>query len=62
MSDTKSDTDLAAQIKAEARGPLEQLCGIQDRARQAGLMLGFNIGPDEYGKTIVQRISVIKPL
>lgn len=59
----KTDTDKAAAYRAEMQPVLEQVCDIIQRARQDGLVVGWDsIGMDQFGRTIVPRINVTKPL
>jgi hypothetical protein len=58
----KSDAEAAAEIRAEAGDALKRLCDIMDRAKAAGLAVTFRIGPDQFGRNVVQEIAVVRPL
>jgi len=58
----RSEADIAANLKTRMRNALVEVCEIMDEARNAGLVLNFQVGPNGFGKYGVQDITVIKPL
>ena len=52
----------AEAYREECRPLLEELAQIIQRARADGLIIGFNVAPDQYGRMKVGEISVTKPL
>lgn len=61
-TDRKSDADLAKAYRDEMRAALGPVCDILQRARNDGLVIGWNISPDQYGRINVPNIDVTKPL
>jgi hypothetical protein len=58
----KTDTDVAAEFKAELRPLLDKIAAMQNRAAQLGLQLGFQFARDQFGRSFVQSVDVVKPL
>lgn len=53
----------AAQCVRDALGPLlREVCEVLDRAQAAGLDVNFQINRDQFGKRVVQNLSIVKPL
>jgi hypothetical protein len=59
---TKSDADKAKEYKAELRTRLEEVCAILNRANADGLVLGFNITRDGFGRNVIGALDATKPL
>ena len=58
----QTDADKAADLRAKLRPILEQACEIIAAARRDGLIITFNLSPDQYGVTRVMALDVVKPL
>jgi len=58
----KSEVEMAGQLKMEARGLLDQLCIVMNKARAQGMILNWNISPNPLGMAEVQTVTVMKPL
>lgn len=58
----KTDADLAAAFRAELAPLMDQVCDILNRARKEGLILNFNVAPDQFGRVRVAEVSVVRPL
>jgi hypothetical protein len=58
----KRDEDVATELRAEVQPLLEQVVALQNRAAKAGMILGFALSRDQFGRNFVQSIDVIKPL
>lgn len=58
----RTDAVTAADLRARATPLLNQLCELVDEARAAGLNLGFGIGQDNFGRTIINQLNIVKPL
>lgn len=56
-----TDAEKAESYRKEVRALLDQVCVLRDRARKDGLLIGFNIGWDQYGRSATD-VSVVKPL
>ena len=59
---TKSDKDLADEYRQRLREAFRPILDIMDEASKNGLLVGFNIARDPFGKAIIQEIQVNKPL
>jgi len=57
-----TDATKADSYRAELRPILEQAGKIMDRAKADGLVVSWNLSPDQYGRMRVADISVVKPL
>lgn len=58
----QSDADFAAELKVEARTLLEQVGAVMDKAKARGMSMNFQLANNEFGKTAIQALSVVKPL
>jgi hypothetical protein len=58
---TKSDADVARELKAELQAPLDQVCAVLNRARAAGLMINIGLPTDQFGR-FRHDVSVVKPI
>ncbi len=58
----RTEAQKAADYRAEIMPILDQACEIISRARKEGLIIGFNISPDQYGRSRVAEITIVKPL
>jgi hypothetical protein len=59
---SKTDAEMAQEIRAELRPLLEQIASIMGRARKSGMNIGWAIGWDNYGRAVINQIDVNKPL
>lgn len=57
-----TDTQKAEGYRERLKPILEQAAAIVTEARREGLMIGFNLMPDQFGIQRVGDISVTKPL
>ena len=57
-----TDAERAADLRNKLRPILEQACEIITAARRDGLIISFNLSPDQYGVTRVMALDVVKPL
>lgn len=62
LETTKSDSEKAAEYRAKLVPLLEHACAILNSARSEGLIVGFNVNPDQYGRHRIQAIDVTRPL
>lgn len=58
----KNDQQLANEYRSELLPLLEKIADIFNRARSNGLNPSFNIGPDNFGRSVVKEIGIVKPL
>lgn len=56
---TKSDADIAAELKKEAEASLLAVCDVLDRANRAGFVISFAIGVIP-GRNVLQNLTVAK--
>ena len=59
---TRSDKDIANELRAELEVALKPVCAICDRAKEYGMLLQFAVGLDYRGLSIIQSIKFIKEL
>ena len=57
---TLSDKERAAQYRDEMSRALSAVIDILDRAKQHGLVIGFNIGLDPVGRNQLQSLTVVR--
>lgn len=57
-----SDKDRAEQLRTQLRPLLDQACDLITQARREGLVITFNLGPDQYGIQRVAALDILKPL
>lgn len=57
-----SDKERAEQLRGQLRPLLEQACEIISDARRDGLVVTFNLGPDQYGNQRVSALDILRPL
>ena len=62
MEPGQSDEDKAAAYRAEITPLLDRVVEVVARAKKEGLIIGFNIAADQYGRPKVQTIDITKPL
>jgi hypothetical protein len=72
MTDTKpslvtfpagtTDQEKAAIYRSEALPLLEAICSLRDRARKDGLIIGFSLAWDQFGRSVVSDLNIVKPL
>lgn len=58
----KTDAEKASQIRADLLPILEQVCAVVGKARGEGMIVSFNIAPDQFGRVKVQALDITKPL
>lgn len=58
----RTESVKAQEIRAAITPLLDDLCEIINQARREGLIVGFQIGMDQYGRSRPQDISIVKPL
>lgn len=60
---TKSDAELAAEYRRRIGPIMDQVREIVGEARSKhGLIIGFNIGPDQFGRIKVLALDITKSL
>lgn len=57
-----TDAEKAKKYRDEVRPILDQVCALIDTARRDGLEISFGLGPNQFGKQVVQNLGVVKPL
>lgn len=57
----KSDADMARELRDKVHALLIQVCAEMDAASPRGLIVGFHIDRDKFGRN-VPHIEVVKPL
>ncbi len=57
-----TDQQKADAYRAEIMPHLNAACAVIDRAKKDGLIFGFNLSDDQYGRRTVQGLTVVKPL
>lgn len=58
----RTDAAIAQELRDEVAPHLSAICRAMNKARAAGLVLNFNIAPDQYGRFRSPEISIVKPL
>lgn len=58
----RNDVAAAQTVRDELAPLLKAVCDIFDRAKAQGLIVSFNIATDQYGRTKVNDVSVVRPL
>lgn len=56
-----NDADRATGFRNEIADPLNHICDIMNRARNAGLKIEFGIAANGYGQHVAT-VNVVKPL
>lgn len=56
----KSDQDVASEIKKEIIVAYAPLLAIADKAQDAGMAFQCQIGPNAFGKFVIQDLKVLK--
>jgi hypothetical protein len=62
ISPTKSDKELAADLRSRMGPALEAVCEIMREADQHGLQIAWSIGRDQYGRIKTDAINIVRPL
>ncbi len=57
-----TDTDKARDIRAKMMPLLDELLIIMNDAKNAGLIISFNIGQDQWGRVKLTDINIVRPL
>ena len=58
----RTDEMLAKEIYAELLAAMQPVCKTLDKARAAGLHVNLSFGPDPFGRTVMQNVSIVRPL
>jgi hypothetical protein len=58
----RTDAVIAVELRAEMMPLLEKLADVMNKARNAGLHVGFGVHIDAYGRFAVQPIQITRPL
>lgn len=58
----KTDIQRAEEYRAELLPLLQKVCEVLDRSRRDGLVVSFNLTPDQYGRQAAGPIGVVRPL
>lgn len=58
----KTDAETAAELREALKVCLNDAAKIMERARAAGLVVSWNIGPDSFGRFRVNDINIVRPL
>lgn len=59
---TRSDADVATDIKNALADRLARVCELMDVAQDAGLTVNFSIGKDWRNRNVIVGLSVVKVL
>lgn len=62
ITELRTEKQKADDYRTQIVAALADACEIMNRARADGLVISFNLGPDQYGRTSVQNLGVVKPL
>jgi hypothetical protein len=57
-----TDAERAQDYRDRLRAALVPVLAIIQEAQSNGLKVGFNIGPDGFGRQQIQTVEVVKPL
>jgi hypothetical protein len=57
-----TDTQLAADLKKRTEAALAPVMEIMNEASRHGLVLGWAINRDQFGRNRIEQITVLKPL
>lgn len=59
---SKTDEDLAREVREELRPLLEDACEVMNRAIAHGLDVTFMVNRDQHGRMRIASITVVRPL
>lgn len=59
---TRSDADVATDIKNALADRLARVCELMDAAQDTGLTVNFSIGKDWRNRNVIVGLSVVKVL
>lgn len=62
INPTKTDAEKAEAYRKEMGEVLKPVCDVLERSRKDGLIVGWNLAPDEFGRYRAPFISITKPL
>jgi hypothetical protein len=62
IAPTKSDKELAADLRMKMEYALNAVCEIMREADQTGLQISFNLGRDQYGRQAITALNIVRPL
>lgn len=62
ITELRTDAIKAEEYRRELVPLLDKACDVFNRARNEGLIVSFQIGLDQYGRSVVQGIGIVKPL
>ena len=57
-----TDQEKADAYRNETRTLLEAFCGLRERAKRDGLVINVAVVWDQYGRSVVGDVSIVKPL
>ena len=57
-----TDAAFAEELRMATKEPLEKLCEIINRAKARGVIVNFNLAPDQYGRHRIADLSIVKVL
>lgn len=58
----RTDAVMAQDIRETLEPLVTKICQIMDDAKRHGLIVSFNIASDQYGRTKVVEINIVRPL
>jgi hypothetical protein len=58
----QSDAEKAQDYRARIRAALDPVVAILNEARRDGLVVGFNIGLNQFGLSVLNQVDISKPL
>jgi hypothetical protein len=62
VTDLKTDKQKADDYRSRIVAALADACKLMDEAKANGLIIAFGLNPDQYGRTTVQNLTIVKPL
>ena len=57
-----TDAEIAARIRMDLKPHIQEICRIINRAKELGLTVTFQLGPDRHGCLACLGIDVVRPL
>lgn len=58
----KPDSVLAVELRDEVTAAMHSVLTIMDRARASKMQINFSVGVDQYGRSRLDNLSVVKVL
>ena len=62
LSPARPDQEIADDIRKRLAISMASALKIMDEARSSGLMVAFQIAPDQFGRSALQAVTITKPL